>query len=288
VLLAVVGLMASLVMDARVRAYEKNTPRDPETGIMEGAAPRILGPATADKAILFIHGFIGTPNNFNDLPDKVAEAGWHTEVMLLPGHGTTPHEFELTTAEDIIAGVVDRAITLNKNYDTFVILGHSMGGALATIAAGEVRPDGLILVAPYYGLTARPALDSALAVVARVLAPVLRWIPGRPDGAPVALEENRLKVVDYNWVPSSGTVAAMTIRARAITPGLLESITCPTLLLHSKNDSVTNWKASATALERIPAELKSVHWYEDSDHVLFWDHDREAVKQATLDFLQSL
>lgn len=278
-------LIASLVMEPRVRRYEADTPRDAMTGIMEGAAPRILGPPDAGKAILFIHGFIGTPNNFNDLPDVTAAAGWYSEAMLLPGHGTTPHEFERTPPEEIIGGVFEKARDLRKTHKTLVILGHSMGGALATLAAKEVQPDGLILVAPYYGLSKYPPLDTSLEVLARVIAPILRWIPARPGGAPVALAENRAKVLDYGWVPTRGMQAAMAIRRRAVAPGVLEAIDCPVLLVQSHNDSVTNWHASDAQSRRFPNASVETRWLEESDHVVFWDYDAETVKKQVLAFL---
>ncbi|HDP34785.1 MAG TPA: alpha/beta fold hydrolase [Candidatus Hydrogenedentes bacterium] len=126
------------IFDKRVTRYDDKTPRDPETGIMEGAAPRTLGPENTDKAILFVHGFSGTPNNFHDLPDQVAEAGWRVRVMLLPGHGTSPREFEKTSAEQLRQGVADELAPLRERYKTVVLVGHSMGGALATLTTAEV------------------------------------------------------------------------------------------------------------------------------------------------------
>ena len=75
-------------------------PRNPETGILVDAEPFDLGPQDGDRAVLFVHGFVAAPNTFWELPARVAERGWRAKGILLPGHGTSPFDFEKTTADE--------------------------------------------------------------------------------------------------------------------------------------------------------------------------------------------
>jgi esterase/lipase len=149
----------------RVKHDDKRAARHPDTGILVGAEPRDLN-AASRKTVLFVHGFSGTPNNFGDLPDRVAAAGWRARVMLLPGHGTSPFEFAQTTGDALQDAVLEELAQLRRDSERLVVLGHSMGGALATLAATENTVDGLILAAPFYAFTHRWYY----------LLPVERWV----------------------------------------------------------------------------------------------------------------
>ena len=141
--------------DRLVARYVAQAPRDPSTGILLGAEPRDIRPARPRGAVLLVHGFNGSPNNFNDLPDRLAAAGWRVRAMLLPGHGTTPYAFEQTTPDDLRAAVTATLRELRREHDAVALLGHSMGGALAVLAAAEEPPDALLLVAPFFRVTHR-------------------------------------------------------------------------------------------------------------------------------------
>src|SRR5690606_7917458 len=80
-----------------VRRTDTRIPRDPATGIMLGAEERDLGPKDAPGVAILVHGFIGAGDNFDGLPEAIADAGWRVRVMRLPGHGTSPIDFEKTS-----------------------------------------------------------------------------------------------------------------------------------------------------------------------------------------------
>lgn len=284
-LLVTAGLMYSYYSESQVRAYELRTPRDPATGIFVGAEPRDLGPRNAPGAVLFVHGFIGTPNNYNDLPDKVAEAGWRARAMLVPGHGTYPHVFEQTSADDMIAGVRAEYEELRKQHGTVVLCGHSMGGALVALVGAEVHPDAIIFCAPFFGLNRRP-LGLSVEFWARALSPFIRWIPGGRH-QPVALRENADKIISYQWVPTRGGVAALELGRRANDDAVLAKLDMPMLLLHGMKDFLPPEDALA-ALDRMASKDKTVVLLPRSDHIIFWDYDREQVIEETQRFLKKV
>ncbi len=173
--------------------------------------PRKLGPENSRNAVLFVHGFSGAQSNFNTLPEAVAQAGWYVETLCLPGHGTSPRDFERTSEEDLVKGVRDAIISLKSRYPRVVVVGHSMGGALSTIAAAEEPVDGLVLCAPYFGLHYKRVLGINTEWLARRLALVVRWLPGRPGRGPVARPEGRKHIECYGWVPTAAALTALDI-----------------------------------------------------------------------------
>lgn len=286
--LVVVLVLMNLVSDALVTRYERTAARDPGTPYLQGMAPRDLGPEDAARAVLFVHGFIGAQSNFHDLPDQVAAQGWRVRTMRLPGHGTSPRDFERTTADELVAGVADELRALKARYPQVVLVGHSMGGALATLVAAEIPVDGLVLCAPFFDLTYHRILGIPTSGLATSLATVVRWLPGRPGGGPVNKKENRKYIDYYRWIPMQGCLAALEVRRRAAAPTLCAQITAPLLLIHSKNDRVTSSAASEAIAPAFSSEKKEIVWLEKSDHVIFWDYDEATVTESVLDFLEEV
>lgn len=274
--------------DRKVTWYERNVPRDPESGIIREAEPRELGPTNTKKAILMVHGFVGSPNNFNDLPDRVAASGWHVRVMLLPGHGTSPHDFEITSAGTLERAVLDEVNALRERFSTVVLMGHSMGGALATLVAAQCPVDGLILASPYYAVTHRWYYGLRPEIWARLLTPVVRWVYHSPKRQPVNRREVSEKIVAYHWIPAAGIRTAITLAAAARENQITDGITMPTLLIHSRNDSVTDPAVSEKVFGSFPSKRKTAVWLQDSDHIIFWDYDDKRVIDETLSFLETI
>ena len=281
-------VLFNFITDHRVSRYEANAAREPGTPYLEGMAPRTLGPADADKAVLFVHGFIGAQSNFAQLPDAVAESGWHVETMRLPGHGTSPRDFERTTADELEAGVLDAVRALKADYETVVIVGHSMGGALSTLVAAQEPVDGLVLCAPYFGLTYQRILGINTNWLAKRTALVIRWLPGRPGNGPVAKPSGRAHIDCYGWIPTAGTLTALEVSERANREAVLGTVTGPVFAIHSRNDSVTSHEATAEALKKITSASVQTTWLERSDHVIFWDYEAEQVTKEIVTFLKEL
>lgn len=271
--------------DKWVAREDENTPRDPATGIITGAEPRTLGPPGAGRALLMVHGFVGSPNNFNDLPDLVAESGWHVRVMLLPGHGTSPREFETVTAEQLEQSVLSELDALREHFPTVVLLGHSLGGALVTLAAARRPVDGLILVSPYYAVSHHWYYLLHPESWAGLLAPMVRWVHRGQSAQPVNRVEAREKIVSYHWVPTRSMITAIDLASRAGSDATTAKISAPTLLVHSRKDSVTDPAAAANVCGKFPANHKDLVWLHQSDHIVFWDFDREEVIRAVNTFL---
>lgn len=269
-----------------VKKKDCHAARDSQSGILIGAEPRSLGTEDAPLAVLLVHGFVGTPNNFNDLPDRIAHAGHRARVMLLPGHGTTPLDFEKTSSRELEEAVVKELQALRTRHDVVVLLGHSMGGSLATIVAARCGADGLILAAPYFAVTHHWYYGFRPEAWAKLAAPVIRWVPLDQRKQPVNLPESREKILSYNWIPTRSALTAIELAEKARCDDILAKITMPTLIIHSRKDSVTDPTATETVFQRIPTTSKQIVWLDRSDHIIFWDYESDEVAEAVLKFLQ--
>jgi carboxylesterase len=105
----------------------------------------------APGAVL-VHGFPGTPAEMRPLAETLHGAGWTVHAPLLPGFGAEfPGLMEMRHEQWQQA--VERAVEkLRREHDPVLLAGYSLGGALAIAAARRTRPDGLLLLAPFWSL----------------------------------------------------------------------------------------------------------------------------------------
>lgn len=273
-IVVVLAVAIPKVAEGSVKEYEQKAKRDPKTGYMEGMGPRDLGPVDATRAVLFVHGFSGSPSNYNDLPDVLASEGWCVRCMVTPGHGTTPSDFEVTTGDEMLEGVLKELRALKAKYEQVVIVGHSLGGALVTLAVAREPVDAAILCAPFFGLTIDETAPISVREFANFASPWLRWIPRNENAEPVAFAPNRKHINSYKWISGKAGVTALDIGDRVYAEGAIEKLGCPVLLIHSRADHVNSAKASEAAFERFSSATKRAAWLRKSDHVIFWDYER--------------
>lgn len=122
------------------------------------------------RPFLLVHGFTGSRTDFDMALGPLAAAGWHAVAPDLRGHGgsSQPPEEADYTLEAFAGDVLGLADALG--FDRFVLLGHSMGGMIAEVAALQApeRLDGLVLMDTSHGPLAALAEQAELvqAVVA--------------------------------------------------------------------------------------------------------------------------
>ncbi|MGN6482998.1 MAG: alpha/beta hydrolase [Thermomicrobiales bacterium] len=99
-----------------------------------------------------IHGFLGTPADMHGLADLTQSLGFHTEGPLVPGMAGEIDTLGTMTAGRWRASALAEWNRFAAAHDgPRVLVGYSMGGAMALhiAAKADVRPDLLILLAPF-------------------------------------------------------------------------------------------------------------------------------------------
>ncbi|MCP5006805.1 MAG: alpha/beta fold hydrolase [Planctomycetes bacterium] len=268
-----------------VNLSDLSAPRNSATGILLGAEVRDLGNRESTGAVLFVHGFAGGSNNFNDLPDRLTKLGWRVCVMRLPGHGTSPQDFEKKSADDLIQAVRNKLIKLKKQHLSVVIVGHSMGCALSAIAVKDVSVDKLVFGAPFFGITYKKFYILPLETWIPILDPFLRWVPKGPDSISVNRREATGNIFSYQWLPLKGVRTLVEIGMKAKRADVLGAIQSPILFFHSSQDSAASPKAAQKAFQSVASRDKTLIWVNRSNHHIFWDFDREEVMRETEKFI---
>src|SRR3954447_8334392 len=111
---------------------------DPAYPIMPGAEPWSFEPDSTDApGALVLHGFTGNPGSMRGLAEAFAAAGYHVEMPLLPGHGTTVDDMLTTGWSDWSAAADAAYATLSARCSKVIVAGLSMGGSLTLWLAGQ-------------------------------------------------------------------------------------------------------------------------------------------------------
>lgn len=134
-------------------------------------------------AALLVHGFPGTPAEVRPMGRLLREAGWTVRGLLLPGFGAEIDRLSEQRAQDWIGATAGALEHLRRRHSPVVLVGYSMGGAVAINAARAHRPDGLVLIAPFWRLVAgwQALVWPLLRLVIRRFRPFRRADFGDPD-----------------------------------------------------------------------------------------------------------
>jgi carboxylesterase len=163
---------------------------------------------------------MGTPRELRPLGEALAAAGVTTRAELLPGFGEAGRpRLRRVRAEDWLDAARAAWLDVTRDATHRTLVGFSMGGALALALAAdpEVRPDALVLLAPYWRMADRRA---ALLPIAHYVMP--RFQPfGKLDFTD---PETRLKLAE--------TAPDVDLDDPAVQRGFQEEITVPTHSLY--------------------------------------------------------
>jgi carboxylesterase len=226
---------------------------------------------------LVLHGFTGNCSGVRPVAEALHAAGFAIEMPLLPGHGTKVEDLLPTSFDDWYAAAEEALEDLAERVDRIVVAGLSMGGALTCVLAVE-HPEiaGIACVNP-----ATQVNDEIRATVESMLAEGNDYIP--PVGSDIALEGATENAYEATPVPPLLTMfdAAERFASR------VDKITCPTLVLTSRQDHVVPPSDSEFLVSRVAGPVEHV-WLERSYHVATIDHDGPDVARRIVEFAQKV
>ena len=120
----------------------------------------VLGHHELDRSTrraLLLHGFPGTPAELRPVAEFLLGQGFEVRAPLLPGFGAGMGSLGHTRWRDWVGAAQTAWDDLSGGADETLLLGFSMGGAVAVNVAARTPPDRLVLVAPFWRLPDRRA-----------------------------------------------------------------------------------------------------------------------------------
>lgn len=224
---------------------------------------------------LVIHGFTGNPGSMRGVAEALAGHGFHVEMPLLPGHGTSVDDMLPTRWADW-AGEADAAYRrLSERADLIVVIGLSMGGAL-TLRVGADHPEvaGLVCINPVTKSQPQEVIDLLRGMVDGGTA----VMPG--IGSDIA--DPDAKESAYEGTPIEPLLSMLLDGVEPL-GGEFPNMHIPLLLMNSPQDHVVE-PANADFLADTyggPVERVTL---ERSYHVATQDYDKALIFEATTEF----
>lgn len=225
------------------------------------------------KAILLIHGFAGGIYDYGDLVnDLQIYRNFDIFTFTLPGHDKL--KIHNVTKDDWIKKgeeQIDKII--NNGYKSIYIIGHSMGGIIASHLASKYKEVKKLVLA----------------------APAFKYLSFKDDK--IDIVESIKKVpklfIDYDYdtvISRILKVPILTIKefmnlAKDHTDDI-KNIKIPTLILHGTKDELVPIESVDYVYNNIGSNSVTLIEIENTTHDLFISNDRyKEIKKIILDFL---
>lgn len=239
-----------------------------------------------DTCWLMLHSYAASPYELNQLAINISLTfGDYVVVPRLKGNGEVPSHIVNLSLEDWFNQVDSEYNNLTLSCGKINVLGSSYGGTLTLRLAEEYSNDthlknifivnGFLGIPSkwYYGLTPDEYLD--------ILGSHIKYFK-KFDKAQVNDEVGLRNHITYWSLPA--ITAKNSLPFIVLTRNNFSQIKNPLLILHSHNDMTADYKWADKLYSESKSQVKEIHYYDDSNHVLLLDYNRSQVIDKIIDF----
>ena len=278
VMVVIFTLVLLVIINNSGICYSENIDENylPKNNILEGANEfsRIMGNT---KAIMFIHGFPGSPKMYYIVKELALKSGYDVFIPLLPGFGTNPKDLLKTNFSMWYSYVKNMFLEERCNYDKFYIVGNSMGGAITLKLAQDpdINTTGIASVAAPVFLNSlhKGVLKNPVLYFIRYLSWFVSYIPSKKIPKEKAMDEDG----ETEWVGYNGLfprqIYSFYLALKEIKKDLV-LINTPCFLAHAKKDRTISFKNLQYIINKINSKKINISvfdlkQYKHSNHSMF-------------------
>ena len=227
------------------------------------------------KAILLIHGFAGGNYDYNSLGnDLELYNSFDVFTFTLPGHermiiDKVTREDWIKKAEDEIEKII------NANYKEVYVIGHSMGGVIASLLECKYKEVKKLVLA----------------------APAFHYLAFKGDKVDVIESIKKLPNLFKNYAPEEVLSRIFKIPAPTIKEFMklveehtkdIKDITCPTLILHGEKDDIVPVDSVQYVYDNIKSKSVTLIELHSLTHDLFMNDRYDEVRDIIVKFFRSI
>jgi carboxylesterase len=213
-----------------------------------------------ENAALLVHGFPGTPAEMRRMGRLLHERGWTAQGLLLPGFGRTIDDLPQRRHADWVAAIEQALAALQREHRRVILVGNSMGAALALHAAAQHDVTGLILFSPFWRVAGW--LDKMYPVAATVMPQIKPFQRAKFDD-PKFRAQVRQFLPDVDLDDSEVQAALRNLRIPTQVLGQVRRsgqlgyqaaarVTAPALIIQGKQDTLVKPAVTRRLVARLP------------------------------------
>lgn len=245
--------------------------------------------------LLIVHGYAEHSGRYRHVAEHFAELGYVVYTLDHRGHGQSNGvRADVVRFEDYLAdlktflGIVKER---EPGRQVFLI-GHSMGGAIATLFAARCGTDFDGLITSGAGVKVEGGVSPLLIRLSRIVAALAPRLPTVPLDAE-AVSRDLEVVARYRSDPLNylGKVRArmgvQMLRAAELIATELPDTILPILILHGTADRLADPAGSQMIYDRVSSTDKTLRLYDGLYHELFNEPERERVLADVATWLEA-
>ena len=211
------------------------------------------------------------------LGDSLALEKYTILAPRLAGHATSVEDITRSRWEDWVASVEDGLNLLKGCTNRQVVMGLSMGGVLALIAAARFSPSAVVTFSAPGSLPGDPR--------AKYL-PILKYLipkvsKGKPDWQNLEAAKDH---IDYPYYPTQAIIELKDLID--VMRSELAAITIPALFVQSRQDHGIPAESLDSLYDSVSSQDKTKFWVEHSGHVVIREPEREVIFLEVKKFLK--
>jgi carboxylesterase len=226
---------------------------------------------------LLLHGFTGAPTEMRGLGEYLAARGYTVSGPLLPGHGTEVADLAGRKWPEWAAAVQTAHAELADRCDQVFVAGISLGSLLTVNLAAEHPVAGIILISPAVFLA------NPLARFTWVTNLIPFTVRQDDAGTDLVDPEADKRAWCYEAIPGRAAHQVTLLNKRVLK--LLPRLAAPALVVMSTRDAQLKYESGPYVIEKIASTDKKLIPLHNSGHNILVDAEREAVWEATAEFI---
>ncbi len=226
----------------------------------------------SNKELFLIHGYTGSPTDFNSSIYKLSKIfNMNVKVPLLCGHGGRVSDLDNIDYNHFLIQLENEIKKDIGEGKKIIIGGFSLGGIIALSLAAKYPVDGVFSISMPYKL--KFPLNIKILESLKIFKKYWKKIVRKEE------KDTRRGAVYYDEMHINVLKIIRDAREE-IEEKCINKLSCKCLLIHSTNDKIGDYRSVKDLFDRIPSKEKKIKIFDNSHHNIFYSsYEEKALEE---------